>query len=134
MSKPLHLFLVDDDADDREIFSEIIKESFPQAKFSYAYDGMHAIEKLKGDSFFIPDFIFIDINMPRMNGIKCLTQIKKIDRVKNVPAYMYSTARHRDIVLQCVELGALGFLAKESDLTEMKKQFEKIILGNYSNE
>jgi CheY-like chemotaxis protein len=130
MPKPLHLFLIDDDADDREIFSEILKESFPEAKFSYAYDGLDAIEKIKGDSFFLPDIIFIDINMPRMNGINCLTQIKKIDRFRDIPTYMYSTARQRDIVLQCVEIGARGFLSKESDLNEMKKQFEKIILSS----
>jgi len=93
MKPSLITLLIDDDRDDQEIFSLVMREIYDKAECVFATDGIYALEKIKSNTSFIPDLIFIDINMPRMNGIQCLAEIKKIKRLQNVPAYMYSTSR-----------------------------------------
>src|SRR5215472_11773008 len=103
MPDNLLAFLIDDDIDDQEIFSMAIKDAHPLARCVFADDGVHALEKFKIDNTFIPHVIFIDINMPRMNGIQCLSEIKKLSRLQHIPAYMYSTSAERSIVEECLK-------------------------------
>lgn len=110
------IFVVDDDIDDQDIFSLAISRTKKPANCIFAKDGVHAIEKLTGDKDFIPDFIFIDMNMPRMNGQETLLEIKKIDRLKHIPIYMYSTSADLNMVKENVSLGAEDFIVKPSDI------------------
>jgi len=76
MQNPL-VFLIDDDIDDQEVFEMALKEVQPLAQCVFAADGILALEKIKTDASFLPHTIFIDINMPRMNGAQCLREIKR---------------------------------------------------------
>src|SRR5258708_2806892 len=105
MEKKLLTFLIDDDADDQEIFLMAMKRAYPFAECVFANDGIYALEKFRTDSSFLPHIIFIDINMPRMNGIQCLLEIKKLSRLRHIPAYMYSTSAERSIVEECLQIG-----------------------------
>jgi CheY-like chemotaxis protein len=120
-------FLIDDDTDDQEVFSLAMEEAFPSVKCVFANDGIYALEKFDADNTFIPDLIFIDINMPRMNGIQCLAEIKKLSRLNKVPAYMYSTSAEPQIVAECLELGAAGFIKKEVSVDELQKKISQIL-------
>ena len=127
MKPTLKTFLIDDDTDDQEIFSFVMQEVYNPAQCFFANDGVQAIEKIKGDTLFIPDLIFIDINMPKINGVQCLAEIKKVSRLKNVPAYMYSTSAETEIVEECKRLGATDFIKKHTDITELKEELIRII-------
>ena len=120
-------FLIDDDTDDQEVFSMAMEEAHSSVKCIFANDGVYALEKFSIDNSFVPDLIFIDINMPRMNGVQCLAEIKKIPSVKNVPAYMYSTSAEPEIVAECMKLGAAGFIKKEISIDELQKRFFQIL-------
>ena len=77
----------------------------------------------------VPDCIFIDMNMPRMNGIECLEQIKKMDHLKDVPVCMFSTSADPTLVAKTKALGAVDFIVKPADITvlsEMLGQFFKL--------
>ena len=74
----LSVYLIDDDADDRKIFSMAIALMPVTILCAYADNGVEAIDRLKSDMDLNPDFIFIDINMPLMNGFVCLKELKKI--------------------------------------------------------
>ena len=97
-SSPITIFLVDDDSDDQEVFSMLMDEICPRADCVSAGDGNTALEILLGDPPFTPQFIFLDINMPGMNGMECLREIKKTERLREIPVYMYSTSREEAIV------------------------------------
>jgi CheY-like chemotaxis protein len=127
MKKAITTFLIDDDNDDQEIFSFVIKEVSHGAECVFANDGINALEKINTNASFIPDIIFIDINMPRMNGVKCLAEIKKISRLQNVRVYMYSTSAEVPIVQQCKKLGATGFIKKYIDTADLKTELTKIV-------
>jgi CheY-like chemotaxis protein len=83
------ILLVDDDQDDVYIFREAINAISPEIKCIHAQDGIEAVELLKDA---IVDIIFLDLNMPRMDGKECLTEIRNNDALRNIPIIIYSTA------------------------------------------
>jgi CheY-like chemotaxis protein len=128
MLKELLIFMIDDDTDDQEIFSLTLEKVTPLAKCEFADDGVHALEKLTSrNPSFQPDLIFIDINMPRMNGIECLAEIKKLTHLTDVPAYMYSTSDESFIVAKSLRAGAAGFVKKEAHPKELEGRLAKIL-------
>ena len=128
MSKELLIFLIDDDTDDQEIFSMIIGDINSRARVEFAEDGVNALAKLTSlVQPFVPDLIFIDINMPRMNGIECLAEIKKLPQLANIPTYMYSTSDESFIVAQSLGVGADGFVKKEANPKELEARLVNIL-------
>jgi len=120
------VFLIDDDLDDQEIFSFILSEAYPQAQCVFADDGLYALEKIQ-DVSFSPHVIFIDINMPRLNGLETLKEFKQLERFANTPIYMYSTSDENTVVEESKKLGASGFIKKHIDTDLAKLEFQNII-------
>lgn len=114
MTHSLKCFLIDDDIDDQKIFALITEEIDHTIDCSFAKDGVDALNKLKG--LYVPDVIFLDVNMPRMDGIECLERIKSIEHLRRVPVYMYSTTADPSTVVITKELGAKEFIVKPADI------------------
>ena len=128
-STPARCFLIDDDLDDQEIFFMALQQFDASIRCDFANDGAKAIEQLTADEVNAPHCIFIDMNMPRMDGIECLEQIKKMDHLKDVPVCMFSTSADPTLVGKTQALGAIDFIVKPADITalsEMLGQFFKI--------
>lgn len=125
---PLKCFLIDDDVDDQEIFFMALQQFDESITCDFANDGARAIDKLSLVEN-VPDCIFIDVNMPRMNGIECLEILKKMDHLKEVPTCMFSTSADHTLVDRAKELGAVDFIVKPPDifvLAEMLGKFFKL--------
>lgn len=102
--------LIDDDTDDRELFSEALAAVDPVIICDQATDGAEAFHLLrKGGS---PDIIFLDINMPVMNGWQFLTKLKSEDAYKDIPVIVYSTSSNVKDRRIADEMGALCFITK----------------------
>lgn len=114
--------LIDDDIDDQEIFALVLKSLNPSITCITASDGIEAIQKLTMEETLNPDFIFLDLNMPRMDGKECLQEIKKIDRLKGIPIIIYSTSSEQKDILETRKLGASDYLEKQSSVTELKNR------------
>ena len=104
-----------------------LKEISPSAQCVFANDGIYALDQFVNEAF-KPDIIFIDINMPRMNGIQCLAAIKKLSNLRHIPAYMYSTSYDSTIVEECLRIGASGFLKKEINIEDLQRQLSQIFI------
>lgn len=126
MPQKVTVFLVDDDIDDQEIFSIMLEDALPEAECVFAKDGIQALEKLQQPAF-APDVIFIDINMPKMNGMEFLAEMRKRPSLLHIPAFMYSTSDEKAIVEQCKSLGASGLIKKHANTDEVKKEIRKIV-------
>ena len=85
------IFYADDDKDDRDIFLDILQEINPSFKLVIAKNGEEALEILQRAEKPLPDIIFLDINMPKMDGFQTLIEIRKSKRLKNIKVVMYST-------------------------------------------
>lgn len=119
-------FLIDDDVDDSELFMEALTEIDPAIICYHAFDGQTALEKLRQHEISDPDIIFLDINMPGMNGWQFLSSLKKEDALRHIPVVMYSTSSaKRDYDIARV-MGALCFLTKPSDYKALKSVLGQI--------
>jgi len=78
MQYPFECFLIDDDIDDQEIFGMALRDLDKSIHCIFANDGIQALEKLSTETSFVPDYIFIDFNMPRMNGIEFLKRVRQL--------------------------------------------------------
>jgi CheY-like chemotaxis protein len=120
------ILYVDDDPDDHEIFLEVLKSVNPSVKCTIAVDGIDALEKLNSTDS-LPDYIFLDFNMPRMNGLQMLRELRKYDRFRNLKVVMYSTTRMDHEAEECKRLGAIDFIVKAPSISELKQNLIKLI-------
>ena len=79
-------FIVDDNAADRFLITEMIHTSFPKAEVTATNNGVEALEKLVWVS---PDFIFLDLDMPEMDGFEFLEAYQRIPSLRDDPAQIY---------------------------------------------
>ncbi len=121
------VFVIDDDIDDQEIFGIALDRANKNANCVFANDGIHAIEKIRNDESFLPDFIFLDLNMPRMDGSECLVELRKIPRLNNVPVYLYSTSLDTVGIDKTKSLGATDYIMKPSSIFELTDILKNII-------
>lgn len=112
MKENLRLLIVDDDADDRRFFVEAASEINATIECAVAKDGLHALEVLNDANNVLPDFIFLDLRMPRFNGKRCLMELKASERLKNIPVIIYSTSTDVKESTDLKSLGAVRFISK----------------------
>lgn len=117
--------IVEDDADDRHYFSNAVKEIDASYECLEAWNGAQALQLLRKAKQ-LPDFIFIDINMPLMNGLDCLEKLKEDEQLKHIPVIIYTTSKYQENSDYTRELGASYFITKPIDL---KKLPQLIILA-----
>jgi CheY-like chemotaxis protein len=101
----------DDDIDDYYFFDEILKKVKPGATCVNARDGAEAL-KILGGLVFLPNIVFLDINMPAMDGKTCLKYIKNDSRFAGIPIVVYTTSVDEKDRQQCLQLGAEQYLIK----------------------
>ena len=118
MSASKLCYLIDDDADDQEIFSMALENLGKDIRCIMASNGEDGIQKLNGNPA-VPDVIFLDINMPRMNGIECLQEIKKLDHLKKTKVIIYSTSDGNEMRDLTLRLGADDFILKPSSISRL---------------
>jgi CheY-like chemotaxis protein len=118
--------IIDDDPDDQEIFLMCLRKVSTNIDCLTANNGVEALSILKSNESYIPDYIFLDVNMPKMNGIECLKNIKTIGRLKNTKIFMYSTTSESNVVKESKELGVEDFIVKPSSTTDLKEKLSKI--------
>ncbi len=116
--------LVDDDSDDSELFCEALNEVDTSVHCHFALDGNEALIMLEEIN---PAVIFLDINMPGMNGWDCLTKLKSKEEYKHIPIIMYSTSSHQTEVDKAFNMGALSFFSKPSDYKELKAMLKEVV-------
>lgn len=121
--------LADDDADDTALFLEALEQVDPSIICYCATDGRQTWEILDNEEMEEPKIIFLDINMPGMNGWDCLTKLKDTQEYKHIPVMMYSTSSHQRDADMSLDLGALCFFTKPSDFTELKNLL-KVLAAN----
>lgn len=102
---------VDDDQEDREFFCDALREIDPTITCLIAGSGMEALALLENRSP-LPDYIFLDINMPMMDGKQCLKALKSTPHLQSIPVIMYSTSTDTREIKECYKLGAEDFLIK----------------------
>ncbi|HVI46979.1 MAG TPA: response regulator [Chitinophaga sp.] len=119
------VLLIDDDVDDRMIFGEVLKELVPDIIYNEATNGEEALAKL--ESTLTPDIIFLDLNMPRVDGKQFLAEMRKMEDLRHIPVIIYSTSSHETDKKKTRELGAAYFITKPNSLHELSSLLTGIL-------
>lgn len=118
---PTRFLLVDDDEDDALLFREAVGQLGPVMKCFIAESGEKVFEVLSQHHSAQPHIIFLDINMPIMNGWDCLERLKEDPEYRHIPVIIYSTSSAKQDVDKAYNLGALTFVTKPEDFKELTK-------------
>ena len=121
MKQKRTFFIVDDDIDDQDLFIEAVNEVDDSIECMSASNCEEALDLLKNKKIGMPDMIFLDLNMPRKSGFECLTEIKLIDKLKDLPVIIFSTSLDMSIVDILFERGAFFYIQKPGDFSKLKK-------------
>lgn len=121
------ILLVDDDIEDQEIFLEALKEVDPLIQCSFANDGEEALKLLDGDALVKPDLVFIDMNMPKLNGKQVLSELKKSISLKDIPVVMYSTFFGPRDIDEISSLGGVHCMVKATRFDDLCSALQQIL-------
>jgi CheY-like chemotaxis protein len=121
--------LIDDDTDDRELFTEALAAVNPAVDCDLAMDGEEAFLQLASRRIKEPDVIFLDINLPVMNGWQFLQKLKTYDGLKHIPVIMYSTSSEQSDRETANSLGASCFLTKPHTYGHLKRLLQQIAVA-----
>lgn len=117
---------VDDDEEDIEIFCDAVREIDPSVICLVAKSAEEALKILNSD-IDLPEYIFLDINMPKVDGNSCLVEIKKDPRLNKIPVIMYSTHTRKTDIETYKALNA-GFLVKQNSFYELITELRKVLV------
>ena len=116
----LDILIVDDSAAIRRILQRVLRQAeIPIGNIYEAGDGAEAIAVLRTQ---LVGLILSDINMPNMNGLELLSELKANDAWKDLPVVMVSTEGSQAKVLEAVQLGAAGYVRKPFNADQIKQK------------
>lgn len=113
------ILYVDDDPDDRHVFQEAVKSIDERLVCMTAQDGLEALSYVTDKK--LPDVIFLDINMPLMDGKACLAELRGNKETAHIPIIMFTTSSDPSERSECENLGATDFILKPVSYLEMKE-------------
>jgi len=131
MSDLIHIILADDDQDDRDFFSDAFDELKIKTKVSLYNDGQQLMDYLLQPDSFLPNILFLDLNMPFKSGIECLHEIKANVRLKDIVIAIYSTSASDEDIEETFISGANIYIKKPSEFSTLKKILGNVITTNW---
>ena len=114
--------LVDDDMDDLDFFCEVMEVIDPSAACYTANNGKEALELLDSNSTIVPDIIFMDLNMSKMDGKSCLKILKSNSAYKHIPVVILTTSSNLTDKEEVITSGASYFLTKPTSMNELHEK------------
>lgn len=128
MQHPFSCLLIDNDEEDQEIFFSALQEVNPDVACSFANNAVEALEMLTQNTDQQPSIIFVDMNMPLMNGLECLQELKKIDRLQKTPVYLYSTFASPENITKAVALGTENYFVKPTSFSQLTALLKNLLM------
>ena len=113
------IFIIDDNGDFVLLFCQAVAKTHPECQCLSAENGYNALRQLKFMLPTVPDFIFVDVKMPIMNGHEIVAELKKTNLLSDVPIIMYSANENPDDKAIAMEAGVSGFYSKPSSVEKI---------------
>jgi CheY-like chemotaxis protein len=115
------ILIIDDDMEDQELLREAIKEVDKSIHCISAKNGEEALDMLHTLLKKLPQLIFLDLNMPRMNGKVFLHRLKQLPIINDIPVIVYTTSKMPIDIEEMKQLGARRFITKPNSFEEIIK-------------
>ena len=127
----IHIILADDDEDDRMFFTDAFDELKINTKVQTFINGAELMNYLNEDTCILPNVLFLDLNMPKKNGIECLLEIKENERFKDIAIAIYSTTSSEEHIEETFVNGANIYIKKPNDFATLKKVLSDVVTLNW---
>lgn len=120
----IHILLVEDSESDARLIKEFLKEADVDHVLYVVDDGVNALKFVqthcKPATNYCPDIIILDLNLPRMNGIDVLKEIKSNKNLKRIPVIVLTTSTSTEDIEDCYNNYANCYLVKPSNLADFE--------------
>jgi len=127
---PVEVLLVEDSPGDVRLTRDAFRETNESIRLHVAVDGVEAMDFLKKRGLFVdsprPDFILLDLNIPKMDGREVLAQIKKDNDLKTIPTIILTTSDSEADIRKSYELQANCYLNKPVQLEDFENVVKSI--------
>lgn len=120
------VILADDDPDDVDVFKAGVDN---HVKLEVVKDGQELMSLL---NHIYPDLLFLDLEMPKMNGLQCLAEIRSNDKLKQLPIVVFSSTTRPANIQTAYEMGAHLFLIKSHVFSELVMALKAVISLDWS--
>lgn len=130
MVQQRYVLLVDDDQDDLFLFSEALTSLDQNITLYSANDGYDALQTLRTTKP-PPDFIFLDLNMPRLNGIEFLSKVKESEQLSEIPVIIYSTSGAHEYKEKTSALGAAHYMVKQNSFKDLCVELSQVLAADW---
>ncbi len=116
--KTFSIWLVDDDPDDQYLFQHALEtqESPPNLRCFFSAD---ELLEVINESETLPDLIVLDLNLPGIDGVQALTQLKHTEQFCHIPVVIYTTSQARSDLADCYRMGANSVVIKKASYMEL---------------
>ena len=118
---PLNILLADDDCDDCDFFKQALEALPLSTKLETVHDGEQLMDYLSENPEQLPDVVFLDLNMPRKNGFECLSEIKRNEKLKDIPVVVFSTSNSPEKINLVFKTGGLVYVHKPGNFSQLKQ-------------
>lgn len=121
----MKVLIVDDSSTMRKIIKKTINQTEKVDEIVEAEDGIDALQKMKDHNCSF-DLVMLDINMPRVDGLTTLKQLKSMDDTKAIPVIMCTSEAEKEMVIECVKAGASDYIVKPFNKDLISEKITKI--------
>ncbi len=125
------IILADDDQDDRMLFTDAFDELKISTKVQTFCDGAELMTYLNSENAILPEILFLDLNMPKKNGIECLKEIKANEKLDKIAVAIYSTSSSEEHIEETFVIGANIYIKKPNDFNALKKVLQDVVTMNW---
>lgn len=120
----VNIVIAEDDKDDFLMLTEAIENVLPRFNINHSSDGVAFLQSVKTDND--PDLIFLDLNIPKKNGIDCLKELRQNKKLQATPVIIYSTSSYFEDIDSCYNHGCTLYLVKPTSYNHLVTQIRKI--------
>lgn len=125
-NRPMIILIVEDDPDDQLLIRDAVKAANIEHRLVFLSDGSELMDYLNRQGNFQdsksaprPSLIFLDLNMPRMDGRKALEKIKSNTETRRIPVIIFTTSDSADDIHKCYDLGGNAYVVKPQNFDEL---------------
>jgi len=127
----LKILQVEDDEDDRVLFAWALKKAGIEAEIVYASEGAECMKKLET---YLPEVIFLDINMAGMNGKDCLKLVRQQQKFDDIPVIIATTSDHEADINDTFQSGATLYVVKPFRAEDLVTLLKRIFTDNWKQQ
>ncbi|MBK7444035.1 MAG: response regulator [Bacteroidetes bacterium] len=131
-NEPLNIVFADDEENDRLLFLDALKELKIKTNVHTVNDGIELMDYLKGAAKDLPHLLFLDLNMPKKNGMECLKEIRMDEKLNDIAIAIFSTSLSEKDIEETLINGANVYINKPNSFEALIQVLNKVVMTAYT--